>query len=110
MENRTIDCFVRQQRARFLFRDDFRDFALRSVEIAEGTALRGTGLDAGGIVSLLDPVNTEIALDHDPFGEILLGLLMRLARGIACLLERSFYFKTPTAKHLIRVCFATFFR
>jgi hypothetical protein len=23
---------------------------------------------------LLDPVNTEIALHHDPFGEILLGL------------------------------------
>ena len=80
------------------------------VKIAEGTALRRTGLDAGGIVSLLDPVNTEIALDHDPFGEILLGLLMPLARGIACLLERSFYFKTPTAKRLISVYFATSFR
>ena len=43
-------------------------------EIAEGTALRGTGLDTGGIVSLFDPVNREIALYHDPFGEILLGL------------------------------------
>ena len=83
---------------------------MRIVEIAEGTALRGTGLDAGGIVSLLDPVNTEIALDHDPFGEILLGLLMRLARGIGCLLELSFYFKTPTAKRLISAYFATFFR